>query len=291
MNTRNTVLGLVVAGSLFALAGVALAESMTTGDTMMKKDAMMQKDTMAIKSMPKPMVLTISASGNVLLRGVVKSVSTDSIIVSTWGGAWTITTSSTEFAHPTGLAGIAVGDFVGVTGTVSAESPIITAKYVRNWTEKKDAMMMKKESAMMKKEDAMMKKENSMMKKDDAMMKDSMMMMKADTLVLNTATSADLGTYLIAGNGMTLYRFTKDTSGVSTCTEECAVKWPPYVVSASAPITAGSGVMGNISTIKRADGTMQARYDGQPLYFWAKDMKAGDTTGNNVNGVWFVVKP
>ena len=289
MNKRSTVLGLAVAGSLFAVAGVALA--MTTSDSMMKSGAMMMKST------PKPMALTVSASGNTLIRGTVKSVSTNSISISTWGGAWTIAIASdTQFAPGTTLASITVGDFVGVNGMASADSPTVTADYVRNWTEKTDVMMMKKEDTMMKKDDEMMKKEDSsmMMQKDTAMTAMSMtdsMMMKNENLVLNTGTSAELGTYLVAGNGMTLYRFTKDASGLSTCTGECAAKWPPYIVSASAHIETGKGVSGNISTIKRADGTMQVRYDGQPLYFWAKDMKAGDTTGNNVNGVWFVVKP
>lgn len=275
---------LAVAGSLLALAGVAFAQSATTGDVMVKSDTMMKKDAMMKKSTPKPMVFTISDSGKVLLRGTVKSVSTDSLTVSTWGGSWTVAISGdTEFAHSASLTSIVVGDFVGITGTITTESPTITAKYVRNWSTKTDSMM--------KKEDAMMKKEDVMMKKDDAMMIKDSMMKKADTLVLNTGNSAELGTYLVAGNGMTLYHFTNDISGLSTCAGECAAKWPPYLVSEGALISLGADVKGSVSTITRADGTLQVRYEGKPLYFWANDMKAGDTTGNNVNSIWFVVKP
>jgi predicted lipoprotein with Yx(FWY)xxD motif len=29
---------------------------------------------------------------------------------------------------------------------------------------------------------------------------------------------------------------------------------------------------------------------GKPLYFWAKDTKAGDKTGDGFNNVWHVIK-
>ena len=32
-------------------------------------------------------------------------------------------------------------------------------------------------------------------------------------------------------------------------------------------------------------------YKRQPLYFWAKDQKPGDQTGQGVNNVWQVAKP
>src|SRR5262249_11557545 len=100
--------------------------------------------------------------------------------------------------------------------------------------------------------------------------------------------------YLVAANGMTLYHFTKDTPGVSNCSGQCAVQWPPYTVSSStaaAGLPGGSAVGGTISTIVRSDGTMQVTYNGEPLYFWYKDVNPGDTTGQNVGGVWFVVAP
>ena len=31
-------------------------------------------------------------------------------------------------------------------------------------------------------------------------------------------------------------------------------------------------------------------YQGQPLYYWIKDKKPGDTTGDGVGSVWHVVK-
>ena len=39
------------------------------------------------------------------------------------------------------------------------------------------------------------------------------------------------------------------------------------------------------------DGTMIVTYNGMPLYYWVNDKAAGDVTGQNVGGVWFVVSP
>lgn len=110
------------------------------------------------------------------------------------------------------------------------------------------------------------------------------------TAVLNTATNANLGMFLVATNGMTLYQYSKDSSGVSNCTGSCASAWPPYTVSAQVSPTGGTGVYGTVSTITRADGTMQVTYNGIPLYFFQSDSKPGDVTGQNVNG-FSVVKP
>lgn len=104
--------------------------------------------------------------------------------------------------------------------------------------------------------------------------------------------SGSMGSYLVGTNGMTVYLFTKDTQGASasTCTDKCASAWPA-LLTAGAP-TAGSGVdASKLGTLTRADGTTQVTYNGWPLYYYAKDTKAGDTTGQNVGGVWFLVAP
>ena len=48
---------------------------------------------------------------------------------------------------------------------------------------------------------------------------------------------------------------------------------------------------GTLTTFARPDGTMQVAYNGIPLYYFAKDTKAGDTTGQGVGGKWFVASP
>jgi predicted lipoprotein with Yx(FWY)xxD motif len=105
---------------------------------------------------------------------------------------------------------------------------------------------------------------------------------------LNAQTD-DLGTYLVDGNGMTLYTFTKDVfAGSSVCYGPCAEAWPPVTVAEGQAVTVGEGVDGVVGSITRTDGTMQVTYDGRPLYLWVSDTQPGDTTGQGVGNVWFV---
>lgn len=99
-----------------------------------------------------------------------------------------------------------------------------------------------------------------------------------------------LGPILTDPNGMTLYLFTADTvEGESTCYEQCATNWPPF--TATEPLTLPGGVDGELTTITRTDGTTQVAYNGIPLYLWIKDTQPGDTTGQGVGDVWYVVHP
>ena len=92
---------------------------------------------------------------------------------------------------------------------------------------------------------------------------------------------------LTGGNGMTLYTFDKDTagSGKSACNGPCAANWPPLFAMDG---DVGSGDYGIVT---RDDGRKQWALKGKPLYFWVKDQKAGDETGDGVNNVWRVAKP
>ena len=92
---------------------------------------------------------------------------------------------------------------------------------------------------------------------------------------------------VLAGkNGMTLYTFDKDTagSGKSVCNGPCATNWPPLMAGETTP-------SGDYSVITRDDGQKQIAYKGKPLYFWIKDTKPGDTTGNGFNNVWRTATP
>ena len=104
-------------------------------------------------------------------------------------------------------------------------------------------------------------------------------------LALKVATTS-LGSVLVDGAGRTLYVFTKDEKNKSNCTGACLNAWPPlYGVP-----TVGAGVdaakLGSFTTV---DGKVQATIGGLPLYYFAADAAAGDTKGQNVSGVWFVV--
>ena len=98
---------------------------------------------------------------------------------------------------------------------------------------------------------------------------------------------SDLGSILVDADGMTLYLFESDTDGTSTCTADCAATWSPLIDDA--PV-AGDGVdEALLGTTARDDGEMQVTYDGHPLYGFASDEAPGDTEGQGVGEVWFVV--
>ncbi|KQV82082.1 hypothetical protein [Rhizobium sp. Root1220] len=93
------------------------------------------------------------------------------------------------------------------------------------------------------------------------------------------------GKVLAGENGMTLYTFKKDKMGVSNCYDQCAKNWPPLVAAS------GAKADGAYSIIDRKDGSKQWAKDGMPLYFWVKDTKTGDITGDGVGGNWDLAKP
>jgi predicted lipoprotein with Yx(FWY)xxD motif len=112
----------------------------------------------------------------------------------------------------------------------------------------------------------------------------------AEDVTLNVANDPTLGNILVDGKGMTLYLYKKDTAGVSNCSAGCLQAWPPFVTQGNP--TLGAGVdASKVGSATLADGRKIVTYDGMPLYYYAKDTKAGDTTGQSVGGVWFIVPP
>ncbi len=104
---------------------------------------------------------------------------------------------------------------------------------------------------------------------------------------LKTATISG-ATVLTTAGGFTLYWFAPDTTTKSNCNGGCATIWPPV----KGPVTAGAGVTGKLGTITRSDGTVQATYNGHPLYTYTADTAPGQASGNGVNasgGVWHEV--
>jgi predicted lipoprotein with Yx(FWY)xxD motif len=108
------------------------------------------------------------------------------------------------------------------------------------------------------------------------------------------ATAGSLKTTTIGGatvltnaNGFTLYSFAPDTSTTSKCNGTCAQNWPPV----HGPVTA-AGVTGTFGTITRSGGSVQATFDGHPLYTFAGDTAPGQNKGNGLNaagGLWHEV--
>lgn len=105
----------------------------------------------------------------------------------------------------------------------------------------------------------------------------------AGTVVLG---SSDLGDILQDSEGRTLYLFNPDAQGDSTCYDDCADAWPAFVEEGSA----GEGVDASLlGTTTRTDGAVQVTYNGWPLYYFAGDVAPGDTNGQALNDVWWVV--
>ena len=106
-----------------------------------------------------------------------------------------------------------------------------------------------------------------------------------DNIYLSKTDSVK-GSYMTDFAGNTLYIFDKDTTGVSNCSGGCLSAWPAYTSGA----TAQGSFPENISVITRTDGSKQFAWKGMPLYYYAKDKKAGDITGDGVGGIWHIVK-
>lgn len=104
--------------------------------------------------------------------------------------------------------------------------------------------------------------------------------------------STSKGTVLTNGQGRTIYWFAIDTPTTSNCNGSCASFWPPVVGKAVA--AAGTTLPKGFGTITRSDGTIQATYDGHPLYTYMGDTAAGQMNGNGKNlsgGLWWAMTP
>ncbi|GHB20827.1 hypothetical protein GCM10007094_06080 [Pseudovibrio japonicus] len=122
------------------------------------------------------------------------------------------------------------------------------------------------------------------------------LLLSAAVLVLFSAASAfaapppqvgdtSKGQTLTDDSGMTLYIYSDDPSGQSTCDHLCAFLWPPYEADE------GASAEGDYSLVTRSDGTQQWAYDGKPLYTYRLDTAPGDISGDGVLNEWSVAQP
>jgi predicted lipoprotein with Yx(FWY)xxD motif len=102
----------------------------------------------------------------------------------------------------------------------------------------------------------------------------------------NTTSGLTAANQTITGdNGMSTYFFDKDTanSGISACYGKCATLWPPVPADQLSDAR-------DYGKIQRNDGFEQLTYQGKPLYFFVKDKKPGDITGDEVKNIWHLAK-
>ena len=109
----------------------------------------------------------------------------------------------------------------------------------------------------------------------------------AQSVVVQVAASG-LGDILTDGDGNTLYLFMPDNQSTPGCNAACAEAWPPLMGEPAAGAGVNSSLLG---TVSRQDGTTQATYNSWPLYYFGGDPAAGDTNGQGLNEVWFVLDP
>lgn len=110
----------------------------------------------------------------------------------------------------------------------------------------------------------------------------------AETMDAVHVADTDLGSILVNPDGFTLYVFTADSEGESTCYDACADLWPPVPADTSISPELDESIFGAVT---RDDGTEQLAVNGMPLYLYTPDENPGDTTGQGFGDVWFVVDP
>lgn len=111
--------------------------------------------------------------------------------------------------------------------------------------------------------------------------------------------SSVVGDYLTDKDGRALYYFSNDFNGTNTCQGNCAKAWPVFYEEGLTAEQLGTGLdINDFATIVTADSKKQLTYKSWPLYYYAPNTNgtnvpegSGTTTGEGVNGVWFVAKP
>ncbi|MFJ4817987.1 SCO0930 family lipoprotein [Streptomyces sp. NPDC088801] len=114
---------------------------------------------------------------------------------------------------------------------------------------------------------------------------------------LSTRNDPKLGEIVIDKNGMTVYRFMKDSQWPmkTACTGDCLEKWP-VIAPVDEKDTKGIDLQGSTPNrgyvvFDRPDGIKQQTIDCIPIYTFAGDKKAGDTNGQGVGGTWYAIRP
>ena len=106
---------------------------------------------------------------------------------------------------------------------------------------------------------------------------------------VHVATKPIIGNYLVDSRGKTLYYTVSDRPNYSNLPDETLTSWPVfYVPDILVPASLNAA---NFGLYTRDNGVKQTTYRGFPLYYFFQDFKVGDTFGNKLGGVWFVIDP
>jgi len=102
-----------------------------------------------------------------------------------------------------------------------------------------------------------------------------------------------LGSVLVSSSGRTLYEFTTDRAGKSSCAtiSGCSEVWPSLKTSGRP--SAGPGIKASLlSSINLPGGGKQVTYAGHPLYLYSGDSRPGETSYVGVKqfgGTWYAI--
>lgn len=109
---------------------------------------------------------------------------------------------------------------------------------------------------------------------------------------INSTNNDKYGNILVGNSNYTLYVFTEDQPGISTCNVTCSKIWPPLVALPEVPPVAGTGVLQNmLGVTNRTDGRMQVTFNGMPLYYYSEDDDPLEFNGQALDNKWFVISP
>src|SRR5258708_12936296 len=82
--------------------------------------------------------------------------------------------------------------------------------------------------------------------------------------------------------------YTLDPATQSTCSSSCAQMWHPLLFTGSGEPSSSTPLSGKLSVQMDANGT-QIEYNGHPLYTFSGDTAPGQTNGEGLFGMCFVL--
>ena len=101
-------------------------------------------------------------------------------------------------------------------------------------------------------------------------------------------------TVLVTSHGRTVYVFTGDHNGRSSCAGGCLAGWKPVLTGPKVFARRGSGVNQKLlAPTRRSSGQLQVTYNHHPLYTNNEDNGPGQDYGQfcqgNAGGYWFII--
>jgi predicted lipoprotein with Yx(FWY)xxD motif len=88
------------------------------------------------------------------------------------------------------------------------------------------------------------------------------------------------GDVLTTSDGRTLYFSDQEKNKVLCVSAACQAIWTPLTVLPGAKPSAPGKLAGELTTLKRSDGSEQVGLGGRPLYTFSFDHGAGDVNGS-----------